>query len=110
MPPGISVTADVGRVLSRYPAIGPPVRLEPATGGFSGARIWRLTGPGGRTFCLKAHPPAADANRLERVIHPWMRTAREAGLDFVPQVERTADGRTVVEHAGRPWDLCQWMP
>jgi homoserine kinase type II len=39
-----------------------------------------------------------------------MTTARAAGLPFVPELEGTADNFTLVDHAGRLWDLCRWMP
>jgi len=94
-PPGIA--------LARWTPLG-------TAGGFSGSRIWRGVASDGREFCLKAHPPAADAGRLERVIHRWMAIARSAGLDFVPAVERTRDGRTVVETSGRAWEVTAWMP
>lgn len=88
---------------ARWTALG-------SAGGFSGARLWRGVSADGQAFCLKVHPPAADAGRLERVIHRWMATARAAGLDFVPAVERTRDGRTAVELSGRTWDVTAWMP
>jgi homoserine kinase type II len=39
-----------------------------------------------------------------------MRQARSAGLSFVPAVIAAADGRDCVEHAGRLWDLTEWLP
>jgi homoserine kinase type II len=86
------------------------VTFAPVAGGFSGAQIWRLRRTDGCEFCLKAHAPAADAGRLEWDIHRWMTAARAAGLGFVPQVEFSRAGRTVVEVGGRIWDLTQWMP
>jgi Ser/Thr protein kinase RdoA (MazF antagonist) len=38
-----------------------------------------------------------------------MRYARSHGLDFVPVVYTAADGDTLVEAAGRVWELTQWM-
>jgi len=100
------------RVVALYPPVVAGARWSAlgSAGGFSGARIWRGVTAEGREYCLKVHPPAADADRLERVIHRWMTTARAAGLDFVPAVERGRDGRTVVEAGGRVWDVMSWMP
>jgi Ser/Thr protein kinase RdoA (MazF antagonist) len=81
-----------------------------SAGGFSGARLWRGVSADGQAFCLKVHPPAADAGRLERAVHRWMAAARAAGLDFVPAIERSRDGRTVVEVGGRACDVTTWMP
>jgi len=103
---------ELARVLSEYP---PPVAtarwdsLGPA-GGFSGARVWRGRPAAGGELCLKAHAPGADPGRLERTIHHWMTVARTAGLDFVPRVETTRGGRTVVETNSRAWEVTEWMP
>jgi Ser/Thr protein kinase RdoA (MazF antagonist) len=59
---------------------------------------------------LKAHAAGADPSRLEHIVHRWMIAARAAGLTFVPHVEPTTDGRTVVVAAGRAWDVTGWMP
>jgi Ser/Thr protein kinase RdoA (MazF antagonist) len=101
------MNTDVPALL-HYPSMA--VTFTPVAGGFSGARIWRLRRTDGREFCLKAHLPAADAARLELVIHRLMTAARAAGLDFVPHIELSRAGRTVVETGGRVWDLTQWMP
>jgi Ser/Thr protein kinase RdoA (MazF antagonist) len=39
-----------------------------------------------------------------------MTTARDAGLAFVPAVELTRGGRTVLEAGGGVWDVTTWMP
>ena len=98
-------------VLAAYPPVVAMARWVPlgSGGGFSGARVWHgRTAPGGE-LGLKAHAPGADPGRLERV-HQWMLTARSVGLAFVPRVESTRDGRTVVEAGGRVWDVTEWMP
>jgi Ser/Thr protein kinase RdoA (MazF antagonist) len=103
---------DAVKVVTAYPPAIAKARWTPlrSAGGFSGARLWRGTAADGREFALKAHPPGADAGRLENVVHRWMTRATEAGLDFIPVVEPTRAGRTVVEHAGRTWDVTAWMP
>jgi Ser/Thr protein kinase RdoA (MazF antagonist) len=109
--------ADPGNLDPRpvVAAYSPPVAAARWTslgsaGGFSGSRVWRGDADDGREFCLKVHPPAADPERLGRTIHRWMETARSAGLDFVPAVERARDGRTVVCLDGRAWEVTAWMP
>jgi homoserine kinase type II len=78
-------------------------------GGFTGAAIWKLS-TSSKDWCLKAWPDSGPTvERLIR-IHGWMDQARATGLRFVPAVARTSDGHTIVEHGGRLWDLCQWMP
>ena len=80
-------------------------------GGFSGSRVWHGLAAGSVAFCLKAFPPRRPvAWLLERIIHPWMRAAIEAGLAFVPAIESTRTGRTVAEVGGRVWEVTAWMP
>jgi Ser/Thr protein kinase RdoA (MazF antagonist) len=96
-------------VLARYPDFPSgevPVFLG-NHGGFSGARLWRVRQG---TLCLKAWPVNGMSAEYLGNLHESMREARAAGLDFVPDVLRTRDGQTVVELAGRVWDLTTWMP
>lgn len=97
-------------VLGQYSPLIAKARWTPlgSAGGFSGARIWRGV-TAGREFVLKQHPAGASAQRLSDVIHRWMKTASEAGLDFVPMIEPTRDGPTVVEIGGRVWDITSRM-
>src|SRR5947209_13353460 len=39
-----------------------------------------------------------------------MAAARRDGLPFVPTLLASLDGSTVLEHAGRLWELMDWMP
>jgi Ser/Thr protein kinase RdoA (MazF antagonist) len=78
-------------------------------GGFSGASIWRVEA-GSREFCLKAWPQSTkESSHLVRM-HGWMKTARRAGLTFVPRVNAAGGGETWVRVSDRFWDLTDWMP
>jgi Ser/Thr protein kinase RdoA (MazF antagonist) len=91
--------------LAHWPAPFRAALLVPLgnAGGFSGALLWRVSTPSG-DFCLRAAAPTSPA-RFE-----WMRQAREAGLSFVPTVVPATNRSPTVEHAGRSWELQQWMP
>jgi Ser/Thr protein kinase RdoA (MazF antagonist) len=105
----MSLEVTAAEVLARY---DPPARGWEAlgnAGGFSGARLWRVTAADG-DWCLKAWPPDGDRRQRLVQIHAWMSAARSAGLDFVPAVRRARDGSTVQVADGRAWDLCKWMP
>jgi homoserine kinase type II len=100
---------DAAEVLGRYPGLGRAARLAPLgnRGGFSGARLWRVEAMG-TALCLRAWPPhQSDAGRLGH-IHRLMVRSRLAGLPFVPAVFPAA-GATAVEHAGRLWDVTEWL-
>jgi thiamine kinase-like enzyme len=101
------LTAAARSALELYPA---PLRggsLLPLGnhGGFSGANLWRIG-----ACCLRASPLSVqDSSRLT-AIHRFITQARKDGLSFVPAVFVASDGSTVVEHAGRLWELMDWKP
>lgn len=76
-------------------------------GGFSGAVLWRIDGSVG-TFCLRAWPPHETRPRLD-FRHRLMTLARQSGLTFVPMIFLALDGTSAVEHAGRLWELTEWL-
>lgn len=81
----------------------------PITGGFSGARIWKLETAGG-AYALRATDAAAiDANRLSG-LHRLVAHVHSRGLTQVAQPEHTLEGTTFVEDAGLIWQLEPWMP
>lgn len=96
-------------VLARYGPAVAGVRWVPlgSAGGLSGAALWRGDDGDAPLFALKAWPAGMTAERLA-CIHGLMR--RAAHLPIVPSILTTADGRSVVEAAGRVWDICRWMP
>src|SRR5258708_1895676 len=101
----LDVTRAVPIVLAWYPA---PLRDGSVVplgnhGGFSGAGLWRI----GDAVCLRASPPSADPSPVAAG-HRLMILARRSGLSFVPTVFAALDGSTVIEHAGRLWELMEW--
>ncbi|MBX9582538.1 MAG: phosphotransferase, partial [Gemmataceae bacterium] len=96
-------------VLPRYGPAVAGLRWVPlgAAGGLSGAALWRGDDADRPLLALKAWPPPTTADRLAAV-HALMR--RAGHLPFVPAVLPAAENSTVVEAAGRVWDLCRWMP
>jgi Ser/Thr protein kinase RdoA (MazF antagonist) len=103
----LDLTAAAHLVLQRYPAPLARGPLQPLGnhGGFSGAFLWRID----NALCLRASAPVAqDAAQLAE-IHRLMHAARNESLPFVPTVFATPEGATVVEHAGRLWELMEWM-
>jgi Ser/Thr protein kinase RdoA (MazF antagonist) len=102
--------SDRFAVLAAYGQAASGLRWVPvATGGFSGAVVWRGEDETGTPiFALKAWPAEGmTADRL-RLIHGWMLEVQ--GFPFVPRVLATSDSATVVKHGGRVWDIERWMP
>ena len=76
-------------------------------GGFSGARLWRLSGtPDG---CLRRWPLGSSGARI-RAIHQSLKKLAQTGIDFVPTPYEWRDGATVrfVDHHW--WELTRWLP
>src|SRR5437764_255984 len=96
-------------VLALYPAALRPANVVALgnRGGFSGARLWRADSAAG-PLCLRAWPAHETAERLA-FRHALMRTAREAGLRFVPAVYAAADGSTAPRWGGHFWELQEWL-
>jgi Ser/Thr protein kinase RdoA (MazF antagonist) len=110
LPPDRPGEAAAGEVLARhYSLSGIPLTNLGNHGGFSGARLWRVESAAA-LLCLRAWPPGDPTPARLGIIHEWMRSARDAGLSFVPAVLPTVGAATWVEHLGRLWELTTWMP
>jgi Ser/Thr protein kinase RdoA (MazF antagonist) len=98
-------------VLAHFAEVPPTTPLQALAnhGGFSGARLWRVSA-GNLMLCLRAWPPTGPSAERLRFIHGLMRSARDRGLGFVPAVFLTGGRQSLVVHAGRLWDLTQWLP
>jgi Ser/Thr protein kinase RdoA (MazF antagonist) len=105
-----STNGPLAAVRAAYPAWVADASIEPLgnRGGFSGARIYRLSCQRG-VFCLRGGTPGENASRVASR-HALLHGARADGLAFVPGIVPTRSGTTVVEHGGRCWELMQWMP
>src|SRR5438105_3737148 len=101
--------ADARIVLRRFGLPAAPAVPLGSGGGFSGARLWRVCTDRGE-FCLKAWPPGGTNPQRHAEIVRLTRSARQAGLTFVPLLMPTAGGEAQVEFADRLWDLADWMP
>lgn len=103
-------TSDAAGVRTHYPAFCRQGTLTPLGnhGGFSGAALWRIDGPGG-SLCLRAWPSHETWTRL-LFRHRLMTLARQSGLLFVPTIFPALNGASAVEHAGRLWELTEWLP
>ncbi|MEX2114598.1 MAG: phosphotransferase [Pirellulales bacterium] len=99
------------RVLRLYPDDCQPSTVEPLseTGGFSGARIWRLSTPRGM-LCLRRWPPQhPDQQRLE-FIQAVLWHVDQEGFHAVPLPVETQHRHGYVLFAGHLWELTRWLP
>ncbi len=77
-------------------------------GGFSGARLWRVSTMAG-DFCLKAWPEGAMTPPRLAWIHRLLNLAQAADLGFLPRVVPGLDGATCIEDDHRLWDMTTWL-
>ena len=95
-------------ILSQFGPALAGLRWHRASGGFSGADVWRGDDDSGRSvIALKAWPHGFPPSRLSW-IHSWL--ARAAHLPFIPSILQTRDGIAIAADSGRIWDATQWMP
>ena len=98
------------RVLAEYAPLVVPLRVEALgnRGGFSGARIWRVTTDQG-DYALRQWPnPGLPRDRILG-LHRLLEHLRNEGLPFVA-VPLTASNGTTLQNAGHEWQLEAWMP
>lgn len=101
--------ASLTSALSHYPSDCHPTISEPvASGGLSGARLWRLKSPRGE-LCLRRwgreHP---DAERL-RWIHGVLQHVGGRCGNWIPVPIATQSGETYVAAGGYLWELAPWL-
>ncbi|MCG8448679.1 MAG: phosphotransferase [Pirellulales bacterium] len=78
-------------------------------GGFSGAKIWRVS-LSGRDLCLRRWPQAHPSASGLLAIHGLLQHVARAGLDVAPVPLPTRDGETFLVSEEHPWELTPWMP
>jgi homoserine kinase type II len=93
-------------------------------GGFSGARLWRVTPdswgrlsslPGRQIYlphvlCLRRWPPQHPDEARLQLIHNVLKHAVQNGIDYVPAPLLTSSGQSYLRHDGHLWELSPWMP
>lgn len=102
------VQASLGTVLSAFGLPPSQVQVIPAVPGFSGASVWRVIHQG-HEYALKCWPAGQPALTPLSKIHELTEQARRTGLDFIPAVQWTTTGTSVVQHDLHLWDLCSWQ-
>jgi Ser/Thr protein kinase RdoA (MazF antagonist) len=86
-----------------------PLVLTPVSGGFSGAEVWCVTA-GERRWCLRRWPDDPLPLPRLRELHRWLEWLHTEGGVPVAVPVPANDGRTVIESAGRVWQLEPWLP
>jgi Ser/Thr protein kinase RdoA (MazF antagonist) len=102
---------EIHSVLSRFLPAAAIGAIEPLgnAGGWSGSRLWRITGQT-RLLCLRRWPESTARDRL-LLIHYVLTQVAARGIDFVPvPIAAPATGETFVEQAGHFWELTPWLP
>jgi len=97
-------------LFEQYAILLRPAAVHPVDrSGFSGAEIFRATSPLG-TFALRCWPAEHPTSSHIRSIHKLLAQSFERGCTFVPVPVANLHGDTLIEFAGRRWQLEPWMP
>jgi len=101
----------ISEVLRHYPYDCRPlsVRKLGSAGGFSGARIWKLTTDRGE-LALRQWPREHPSPEGLQFIHDVLRHASEQGVKILPVPWQTTKGATFVSQGGHLWELEPWLP
>jgi Ser/Thr protein kinase RdoA (MazF antagonist) len=107
----MSAALDYQAVLAAYPDDCRPSAIASldASGGLSGARLWRLSTPRGQLLLRRwprEHPPRERLEFIQAVL--WH--VQQEGFALVPLPLETRENRGYVEHAGHLWELAPWLP
>lgn len=87
-----------------------PTAVRAVTGsGFSEAEVFHAATPLGE-YALRCWPAEHPSSGHIRTIHKLLAQAHERGCTFVPVPVANLHGDTLIEFAGRRWQLEPWMP
>jgi Ser/Thr protein kinase RdoA (MazF antagonist) len=97
-------------LFAQYATLLRPTAIHPVDrSGFSGAEIFHATSPLG-TFALRCWQADHPTSSHIRTIHKLLAQAFDRGCTFVPVPVANLHGDTLIEFAGRRWQLEPWMP
>src|SRR4051812_34668139 len=98
---------DIDHVLKHFP-IPPDYRCQVVEGGgFSGARLGRVTTSAGE-FCLRRWPPGTRRERLESIVKVLTHARNAAGPVY--HGFNIEPGPILAAHASHFWTLEPWLP
>ena len=84
-------------------------KVEPVSGGFSGAGVFKVeTAEAG--YCLRRWPVGQTYAARVRAIHQLLALAQDRGVVVVPVPLKSNSGTTLPEFNGEFWQLEPWMP
>lgn len=82
--------------------------VQPLSGGFSGAAVFRVTSPQGQPVVVKRWPPGTDATRLA-ALHSITDDLIDASFDCLARpCRRTSDGSSILQVGGPRRDETIW--
>ncbi|MEZ6064375.1 MAG: phosphotransferase [Planctomycetaceae bacterium] len=84
------------------------LRIEPVTGGFSGASVYRVRHASGE-FALRRWPMSLPHVARIAELHRWLAWMSRHGIPVAVPCQ-TATGQALVDHAGDLYQLEPWLP
>ncbi len=101
--------AQVMRIGRQFVPLAPDATVVPVTGGFSGAKVWRIK-DGSLSFALRRWPASGpEWDRLQG-LHRLLKHVHRNGLEVVPVPIATPSNHTLICESARWWQMEPWMP
>lgn len=107
----VSMDIQVLLVAAAYPDLAGRTTLWPVenAGGFSGARLWRLSSPRGE-YVIRCWPAEHPSHERLAWIHGVLHHAVRHGYPLLSEPLKNIHSGTVLYHAGRLWEAAPWLP
>ncbi|MDC0273912.1 phosphotransferase [Planctomycetaceae bacterium] len=97
------------RIFDHWPAMFAQAKIMDSHAGFSGAIVERIE-VGGQHFALRGWPKESLPAARLLGLHQFQRFLFERGFTQVSVPVPTIDGRSLVQHEKRFWQMEPWMP
>jgi hypothetical protein len=109
--PSMQRFLDIERVLAMYPPDCLPGDAESlgAAGGFSGAKIWRVSAARGK-LCLRRWPREGPDEPRLKWLQGIVAQAAVGGFCLLPPIIATRCGDGFCRHDRYLWELTTWLP
>jgi Ser/Thr protein kinase RdoA (MazF antagonist) len=106
----MEIPTEFAPVLAYYRSDCQPSHIESlqGNGGFSGARLWRLTTPRGQ-LCLRRWPPEYPTIERLQFIQAVLWHVDREGFERSPLPVESGTHCGFIEHAGALWQLEPWL-
>lgn len=84
------------------------LQVQATPGGLSSSRVWKIVTSSG-SFSLKAWPCATWSSERLSTIHQHIQLLNDRPLNFIPRIQRSRFGQSLLESQGWLWEAMTWV-